>query len=327
MKKKALITGIGGQDGSFLSEQLLERDYEVYGLMRRASSDNTFRLRYIMDRIELITGDVTDQGSLDRAVALVKPNEIYNLAAQSYVHASWASPEFTMDVNALGLLRVLEAVRNFGDRETRIYQASSSEQFGKVLETPQKETTRFYPRSIYGVSKVAAHWVAINYRESYKMFVSTGICFNHESHRRGLEFVSRKIAFNVAKIHLRTADYIELGNLDAKRDFGYAPEYTEAMWRILQLPEPTCLVMGTGEMHSIRDFVKAAFECVEIYNWRDYVRINDKFKRPAEVDLLVADSTLARQMIDWYPKTSFEELVRIMVSSDIERLQRGDRFA
>ncbi len=314
------------QDGSFLAEQLLDKGYEVFGLKRRSSVDTTWRIRGILDKITLITGDMSDQSSLSKAIQIAKPDEVYNLAAQSFVGASWDCPESTFDVNALGTIRLLEAVRNYGNSRTKIYQASSSEMFGKVKESPQKETTPFYPRSIYGVSKVAAHWAAVNYRESYGMFISCGICFNHESHRRGLEFLSRKVSYNVAKIKLGLADHIELGNLDSERDFGYAPIYTDAMWRMLQQDKPQNYVIATGEKHSVRDFVKEAFKCIDIYNWQDYVRTNPKWVRPAEVDYLLGDPTKAREELGWKHKTSFSELVKLMVSSDAERIERGDRF-
>jgi len=326
MNKVAFISGITGMDGSHLAEQLIEKDYKVYGLIRRSSVDNTWRLKKILDKIELITGDLTDQSSLSKAITLIQPDEIYNLGAQSFVKASWDCPEYTFDVNAMGFARLLEATRMLGKKETKIYQASSSEMFGKVRQTPQTEFTPFYPRSIYGVSKVAAHWIAVNYRESYKMFISCGICFNHESHRRGLEFLSRKVAYGVAKIHCKQADYIELGNLESERDFGFAPEYTDAMWKILQLDNPTDLVLGTGEKHSIKEFVEEAFSVIGVPNWQDHVRQNPKYMRPAEVDYLIASSRKARKLIKWFPKTTFSQLVRIMITSDIERLERGDTF-
>ncbi len=325
-KKIALITGITGQDGSHLTEFLLEKDYQVYGLVRRASTVNTWRLNSVINKIELTQGDLTDQSSLDKSINLIKPDEVYNLGAMSFVKASWDMPEFTMDVNALGFLRLIEAIRSFGKKETRIYHASSSEQFGKVKETPQNENTPFYPRSPYGVSKCAAHYIGLNMRESYDMFISMGISFNHESYRRGLEFVSRKISYGVAKIHCKLADSLELGNLDSKRDFGYAPEFVEAFWKILQLDQPDDFVLATGEIHSIREFVKTAFEAVEIYNWQDYVKQNPLYMRPAEVDFLLGDSRKARQAIDWQPKTSFPELVKIMVDADVTRIQRGEKY-
>ena len=325
-RKIAFITGITGQDGSFLAEQLLEKNYKVYGLVRRSSTDSTWRINKIIDKIELITGDLTDSSSLNQVIHLVKPDEVYNLAAMSYVGASWINAEYTMDVNALGFLRLLEAIKSFGKSSVRIYQASSSEQFGKVRQTPQMETTPFYPRSPYGISKVSAHWIGVNYRESHKMFISMGICFNHESHRRGLEFLSRKVAYGVAKINLGLASYIELGNLDSERDFGYAPEYTDAMWKILQLDKPDDFVIATGEKHSIREFVQEAFNVIGITDWKPYIKDNLKYMRPAEVDYLVGNSCKAKVVFGWNPKAKFKELVRIMVRSDIERLQRGDKI-
>lgn len=325
--KTAFLSGATGQDGSFLAEFLLEKGYKVYGLVRRSSTDNTWRLKYILDKIELITGDLTDQSSLDKAISLIKPDEVYNLAAQSYVKASWDNPESTFDINANGTIRLLEAIRNFGHRDVKMYQASTSEMFGKIQETPQKETTKFYPRSIYGVSKCAAHWAAVSYRESYNMFISCGIAFNHESHRRGLEFVSRKIAFNVAKIKLGLASFIELGNLESFRDMGYAPDYVEGFWKILQQDIPDDYVLATGETHSIKEFVQTAFETVGIHNWKDYIKQNNKLMRPAEVDYLKGNSSKAKAILSWQSKTSFNDLVKGMVEADLERLQRGDNFA
>lgn len=324
MNKTALITGITGQDASHLAEFMLEKDYIVYGTMRRSSTDNTWRIKKILDKIEIVNADMTDGASLNKTISIIKPDEVYNLAAQSFVHASWDSPESTFDINTMGVIRLLEAIRLFGNKDTRIYQASSSEQFGKVQETPQTEYTKFYPRSPYGCSKTAAHYLCVNYRESYNMFISCGISFNHESYRRGLEFASRKITYNVAKIYLNLATHIELGNLDAKRDFGYAPEFVEAFWKILQLSEPDDFVLATGETHSIEEFVKAAFEVVEIYNWKDYVKQNPNYMRPAEVDYLLGDSRKARMKIGWNPKVMFCDLVKIMVDADITRLSRGD---
>jgi len=326
MSKTAFITGITSQDASFLAEQLLEKGYKVYGLKRRSSVDTTWRLRSITKDIEFVTGDMTDQSSLNKAIKKVNPDEVYNLAAQSFVGASWDCPEYTIDVNALGAIRLFEAIRMYGKNTIRIYQASSSEQFGKVRQSPQTETTPFYPRSIYGVSKVAAHWAAVNYRESYNMFISCGICFNHESHRRGLEFLSRKVAYGVAKIKCGLSDTIALGNMDAERDFGFASEYTDAMWRILQLDEPGDYVVSTEEKHSVKEFVREAFKAAGIDNWGDYITVDPRFMRPAEVDYLLGDCTKFRNATGWKATTSFPELVKIMVNSDIERLLRGDRF-
>lgn len=326
MDRVAFITGITGMDGSHLAEFLLEKNYKIYGTLRRSSVDNTWRIKKILDKIEIVNADLTDSSSLNKAINLIKPDECYNLAAQSFVKVSWDTPEYTFDVNATGVIRLLEAIRLFGRKNTRIYQASSSEQFGKVQETPQCETTKFYPRSVYGCSKAAAHHICVNYRESYNMFICCGISFNHESYRRGLEFVSRKISYGVAKIYLKMADCIELGNLEPKRDFGYAPDFVEGFWRMLQLDKPDDFVLATGETHSIREFVELAFECVEIHNWQDYVKQNPKYMRPAEVDYLLGNSKKAKEVLDWKSKTPFKELVNIMVSSDLERLKRGDRF-
>ena len=325
--KKVFITGITSMDASHLADYLLEnQDVEIYGFIRRTSTDNTWRIRHILDKIELITGDMCDTSSINKAIQLVKPDFVFNTAAQSFVKASWDSPEFTFDVNAIGVIRLLEAIKCFGKKDTRIFQCSSSEMFGKVQETPQIETTKFYPRSPYGVSKCAAHWLAVNFRESYNMFISCGISFNHESFRRGLEFVSRKISYNVAKIHLGLADCIELGNLDTKRDFGYAPEFCEAFWKILQLDQPDDFVLATGENHSIREFVQEAFRVVGILNWQDYVKQNPNLMRPAEVDYLLGDSSKAKLVFRFNPKVRFKEIVKIMVESDVERIQRGDFF-
>jgi GDPmannose 4,6-dehydratase len=324
--KVAFISGITGQDSSHLAELLLEKDYKVFGLIRRSSTNNTWRLHNVIDKIELIQGDLTDQSSLNKAIALIKPDEIYNMGAMSMVRTSWEIPETTFDVNANGVIRLLEAIRAYGKKETKMYQASTSEMFGKVQETPQKETTPFYPRSIYGVSKLAAHWACINYRESYNMFISCGIAFNHESHRRSTEFLTRKVALGVAKISLGMESFISLGNLDSKRDWGYAPDFVEAFWKILQLETPEDMVLATGETHTIRKFVQSAFKYVGIDNWQDYIKQDPKFMRPAEVDLLLGDSTKAKRLIGWQPKTTFKELVEIMVSSDLERLKRGDKW-
>lgn len=326
MDKKVLISGINGMDGSHLAELLLNKGYDVYGIMRRSSTDNTWKIRKILDKIEIVNADMTDGSSLNKAIQLIQPDAIYNLAAQSYVRASWDSPESTLDINGMGVVRLLEAVRLFGNKDMRIYQASSSEQFGKVRETPQIETTPFYPRSPYGVSKCFAHWACVNWRESYNMFISCGISFNHESFRRGLEFVSRKISYNVAKIKLGLATHIQLGNLETKRDFGYAPEFVEAFYNILQLDKPDDFVLSTGETHSIKEFVQEAFRVVGITNWEDYVVYDQKMMRPAEVDFLLGDSCKARKALGWQPKVLFGELVAIMVQSDLERLERGDRI-
>lgn len=325
--KIAFVTGISGMDGSHLAEFLLSKDYKIYGLMRRSSTDNTWRIRHLLTDIEIVNGDVTDQGSLDKAIKLIQPDEVFNLCAQSYVGASWTSAESTMDINAMGVLRLLEAVRNFGKKETRTFQSSSSEQFGKVQETPQKESTPFYPRSPYGVSKCAAHWICKNYRESYNMFISMAISFNHTSHRRGLEFVERKIAYNVARIKLGLSDKLVMGSLDAKRDWSWAPEFVEMFWRILQHSKPDEFVLASGETHSVQEFVQEAFRIIGIHDWQKYYELNPKFVRPAEVDLLKGDALKAHMTFGFKPKMRFTDIVKIMVESDIERLQRGDRFA
>ncbi len=320
-RKRALITGITGQDGSYLAEFLLKKGYEVFGLTRRTSTMNFERIKGIVDKIELIQGDLIDQGSLDEAIKEVQPDEVYNLAAQSFVPTSWNQPVLTGEVTALGVTRVLEAIRKVKP-DTKFYQASSSEMFGKVREVPQNEKTPFYPRSPYGVSKVYGHWITVNYRESYNLFAVSGILFNHESPRRGLEFVTRKISYGVARIKLGLAKKLVLGNLDAKRDWGYAPDYVEAMWLMLQQDKPDDYVISTGETHSVREFVQLAFEVVGIKNWQSYVQQDPKFMRPAEVEILVGDSSKARTELKWKPRTSFSQLVEIMVKADLQRLQQ-----
>jgi GDPmannose 4,6-dehydratase len=319
--KSALITGITGQDGSYLAEFLLKKGYEVYGLVRRSSSPNLWRIEHIMEDIQLIEGDLTDQSSLISALKLAEPEEVYNLAAQSFVPTSWNQPVLTGDVTGLGVTRLLEAIRNV-DENIRFYQASSSEMFGKVTESPQNENTPFRPRSPYGIAKLYGHWITVNYRESYGMHASSGICFNHESPRRGLEFVSRKITDGVARIHLGLAKYLTLGNLEAKRDWGYAEEYVKAMWLMLQQEAPDDYVIATGKTHSVREFVERAFRVVGIENWERYVRIDKKLFRPAEVHDLCGDYSKAREKLGWSPKVSFEALVEMMVKADIERLER-----
>ncbi|HSH44850.1 MAG TPA: GDP-mannose 4,6-dehydratase [Longimicrobiales bacterium] len=325
MERSALITGITGQDGSYLAELLLEKGYRVYGLVRRSSTANFERIAHLQDRVELIYGDLTDYHSLVSAVKQARPDELYNLAAQSFVHTSWTQPELTGQVTALGVMRVLEAIR-LVDPGIRFYQASSSEMFGQVRETPQSETTPFYPRSPYGFAKVYGHWATVNYRESYDIFAVSGILFNHESPRRGLEFVTRKITDAVARIKLGKASELRLGNLEAKRDWGYAGDYVEAMWRMLQEDEPQDFVVGTGEAHSVREFLEAAFGAVDLA-WSDYVVQDPAFFRPAEVDHLVADSTRAREVLGWEPKVGFEELVRRMVEADLARLTDATEHA
>jgi GDPmannose 4,6-dehydratase len=319
MTKSALITGITGQDGSYLAELLLEKGYEVHGLVRRLSTPNITRIEHISDRINLVEGDLTDQSSLNNAMLEVKPDEVYNLAAQSFVGTSWNQPVLTGDVTGMGAVRLLEAVRHFC-RDARIYQASSSEMFGKVQEMPQTENTKFYPRSPYGCAKVYAYWMCINYRESYDMYVTNGILFNHESPRRGLEFVTRKITDSVARIYHGLSKELHLGNLDSKRDWGYAGDYVEAMWLMLQGDKPDDYVVATGEAHSVREFVELAFSEVGL-DWEKYVKVDKKFFRPAEVEYLIGDSSKARQEFGWEPKVTFKELVKMMVKADVERLK------
>ena len=318
MSKKALITGITGQDGSYLAELLLEKGYKVYGLNRRTSTPNYSRIASIVDQIELVSGDLLDQHSLTTAVKDIQPDEIYNLAAQSFVKASWEQPMFTGESTGLGVTRMLEAVR-FACPSAKFYQASSSEMFGKVQEIPQIESTPFYPRSPYGVAKVYGHWITVNYRESYQLFAVSGILFNHESPRRGLEFVTRKISSTVAKIKYGKVDKLYLGNPDAKRDWGYAKDYVEMMHLMLQQETPEDFVIATGETHSVSEFVEQAFEVAGISNWREKVVWNDpRYSRPAEVDHLIGNPAKAKKILGWVPKTSFAELVRLMVESDLE---------
>ena len=317
--KTALITGINGQDGSYLADLLLTKNYKIYGMERRSSTKNRRNTLHLEDKITFINGDLTDQNSLFRNLKECDPDEIYNLGAMSFVGESWNTPETTGDVDALGVLRMLEAVREF-DKPIKFYQASTSEMFGKVTETPQIETTRFYPRSPYGVAKLYGHWITKNYRESYNMFACSGILFNHESERRGIEFVTRKITNAVAKIHLGLQDSIALGNLDAKRDWGYAPDYVEAMWLMMQQDTPDDYVIGTGKSYSIRHFLKVAFGCIGISNWEIYVKQDPRFLRPAEVDNLIADASKAKRDLGWQPTTSFDQMVSKMVRNDIEIL-------
>jgi len=316
-QKKALITGITGQDGSYLAEFLLEKGYRVYGMTRRTSTSNYDRIKGIVDRIELLPGDLLDQHSLTVLIRDTQPDEVYNLAAQSFVPTSWNQPVLTGEFTALGVTRVLEAIR-LTKPDTKFYQASSSEMFGRVQETPQNEKTPFYPRSPYGVAKVYGHWITVNYRESYKMFAVSGILFNHESPRRGLEFVTRKITQGVARIKLGRQKKLKLGNLNSKRDWGYAPDYIRAMWLMLQQEKPRDYVVGTGKTWSVRDFAEIAFESVGL-NWRDYVEKDKKLLRPAEVDYLRADPTQAKKILGWKPETSFKEMVKMMVEADLER--------
>jgi GDPmannose 4,6-dehydratase len=322
--KRALITGINGMDGSHLADLLLEKGYEVYGMERRTSTPNRTNTKHLEGKINFIHGDLTDQNSLLRCLRESDPQEIYNLGAQSFVGESWNTPDQTSEVNGMGVLRMLEAIREDGE-DRKFYQASTSEMFGKVQETPQSESTPFYPRSPYGVSKLYGHWITKNYRESYDIFASSGILFNHESERRGIEFVTRKITDGVARIHLGLQDKITLGNLDAKRDWGYAPDYVEAMWLILQQDEPGDYVISTGETHSIKEFLDLAFQHIGITDWKNYVEQNPRFMRPAEVDLLRGDSTKAYDELGWKPKTSFEDLVGKMVKGDIEKIKNETR--
>ena len=313
--RKAFITGITGQDGSYLAELLLEKGYEVHGLVRRSSSFNTCRIYHVRERLALHYGDLVDQNSLVRTLELVAPDEIYNLAAQSHVKVSFEMPEYTGNVTAMGVLRVLDAVRELG-LKARVYQAGSSEMFGLVQETPQSERTPFHPRSPYGAAKVFGHWIAVNYRESYGIHVSNGILFNHESPRRGENFVTRKITMGVAAIKRGLATELRLGNLDAKRDWGFAGDYVDAMWRMLQRERPDDYVVATGETHSVREFLEEAFSHVGL-DWRKYVTVDPRYFRPAEVDVLQGDPRKARAGLGWQPKVGFKDLVRLMVDADM----------
>ena len=318
--KKALITGVNGMDGSYLADLLLEKGYEVYGMERRSSSKNRTNTGHLEGRVTFVNGDLTDQNSLVRCLRESDPDEVYNLGAQSFVGESWNTPEQTSDVTGMGCLRMLEAIREYG-KDVKFYQASTSEMFGKMVENPANENTPFYPRSPYGVAKLYAHWMTKNYRESYDMFNVSGILFNHESERRGIEFVTRKITDGVAKVHLGYEDHIKLGNLDSKRDWGYSPDYVECMWLMLQQDTPDDYVIATGESHSIRDFLDVAFNCVGIDDWSNYVVQDERFMRPAEIDVLCGDSTKAREVLGWKPKTSFEDMVSRMVINDIALLE------
>ncbi len=315
---RAIITGITGQDGSYLADLLLEKGYEVIGMIRRSSTDCLERLTHLEGRITLKQGDLLDQLSLISLIEEVKPDEIYNLAAQSFVPTSWRQPVLTGEFNALGVTKMLEAIRVV-NKSIRFYQASSSEMFGKVREVPQTEMTPFHPRSPYGVAKVYGHYITLNYRESYDIHANSGILFNHESPRRGLEFVTRKITNGAARIKLGLADELRLGNLDAKRDWGFAGDYVRAMWMMLQQSEPGDYVIATGENHSVEEFVKIAFAYLDL-DFKEYVKIDPRFVRPAEVDILLGDASHARKILGWKPTVSFEELVKMMVDSDIERL-------
>lgn len=324
--KKAFITGITGQDGSYLAEFLIEKGYMVYGLTRRTSTQNFERIKHIIHNpnLELVSGDLIDQHSLTNALKEVQPDEVYNLAAQSFVKASWEQPVLTGEFTALGVIRVLEAVR-LACPNAKFYQASSSEMFGKVQQVPQTETTPFYPRSPYGVAKVYGHWITVNYRESFDMFAVSGILFNHESPRRGLEFVTRKIANAVARIKLGKQEQIELGNLEAKRDWGFAKDYVEAMWLMLQQDTPEDYVIATGETHSVKEFLQIACKSAGLDDdWEKYYKHNPKYDRPAEVDLLIGDPSKAKEKLGWEPSISFEELVEKMVHSELESEAKSD---
>ncbi len=319
MTKKALITGITGQDGSYLAEFLLRKGYEVYGMVRRTSTVRYERIQEFQQELHLVQGDMGDLSSLITAISTVEPDEVYNLAAQSFVPTSWNQPVFTGDITGLGVTRLLDAVRTVNPA-IRFYQASSSEMFGKVREVPQTETTPFYPRSPYGVAKVYGHWITVNYRESYDLFTCSGILFNHESPRRGMEFVTRKATYHTAKIKLGLADEIRIGNLDSKRDWGYAGDYVQAMWLMLQQDEPDDYIIATGQTHSVERLLEVAFGHVGL-NWRDYAIQDPRFMRPAEVDLLVGDPTKAHAKLGWEPEVSFEELIGMMVESDLKKLR------
>ena len=323
MSKRALITGITGQDGSYLAELLLAKGYHVVGMVRRSSTLNFERIGPLQDDLELVPGDLLDEVSMIHIMRDHKPDEVYNLAAQSFVQTSFGQPVLTGETTALGVTRLLDAIR-LADHDVRFYQASSSEMFGKVVEVPQRESTPFYPRSPYGVAKLYGHWITVNYRESYDMHASSGILFNHESPRRGLEFVTRKIANGVARIKLGLDSEIRLGNLDAQRDWGFAGDYVDAMWRMLQQDVPGDFVISTDETHSVREFCEIAFSRVDL-NWEDHVVIDERFFRPAEVDLLVGDATHAKTVLGWEPKTPFRDLVHMMVDADLENVARQQR--
>jgi len=315
----ALITGVTGQDGSYLAELLLAKGYRVVGVVRRTSHDSYERIQHLVGRIEIVPADLLDQHSLQTVVRETKPDEVYNLASQSFVPTSWTQPVLTGEFTALGVTRLLDAVR-LEKPDARFYQASSSEMFGKVRETPQRETTPFHPRSPYGVAKVYGHYITVNYRESYGLFAASGILFNHESPRRGLEFVTRKVSDSVARIKLGLATELRLGNLDARRDWGFAGDYVDAMWRMLQHPAPEDFVVGTGRQHSVRECCEVAFAHVGL-DWRQHVRHDERFDRPAEVETLLADPSKAKERLGWVPRVSFEELMRMMVDADLKRLK------
>ena len=317
-KKTALITGITGQDGSYMAEFLLNKGYRVFGLERRASQKSRENIAHLMNKITLVSGDLLDEASLVHALRQVKPDEVYNLAAQSFVGDSWKQPVYTGEVTGMGVTRMLEAIRQT-DPKIRFYQASSSEMFGAVKESPQNEKTAFYPRSPYGVAKVYGHWITVNYRESYGIFTASGILFNHESPRRGMEFVTRKITHTAAQIKLGLARELRLGNLDAQRDWGFAGDYVEAMWMMLQQKEPGDYVIGTGETHSVKEFIEAAFGHLGL-DWKKYVKVDKQFLRPADVRVLLADARRAHRKLGWKPKVGFHQLVAMMADADVERL-------
>jgi GDPmannose 4,6-dehydratase len=318
-RRTAVITGVTGQDGSYLAEFLLGKGYEVIGVVRRTSHDSYERIGHLLDRLHVVPADLLDQHSLTTVIRDAQPHEVYNLAAQSFVPTSWSQPVLTGEFTALGVTRLLEAIR-LAHPAARFYQASSSEMFGKATETPQRETTPFYPRSPYGVAKVYGHWITVNYRESYGLHAVSGILFNHESPRRGLEFVTRKVTDAVARIKRGKATELRLGNLEARRDWGFAGDYVDAMWRMLQRDEPRDYVIGTGETHSVRELCEVAFGHVGL-DWQQYVKVDPRFVRPAEVDVLLADARQARQDLGWAPQVSFEQLVKMMVDADLERVK------
>jgi len=321
MAKKALITGVTGQDGSYLAELLLKKGYEVYGMVRRTSTVRYDRIQHIQDDINIVHGDMADQMSLARLLQEIEPGEVYNLAAQSFVPTSWSQPVFTGDITGLGTTRMLEAIRTVNP-SIRFYQASSSEMFGEVREVPQKETTPFYPRSPYGVAKVYGHWITVNYRESYDLHASSGILFNHESPRRGMEFVTRKVTYNVAKIKMGLENELRMGNYDAQRDWGFAGDYVHAMWLMLQQDEPDDYVVATGQTHTVKRLLEVAFSTVDL-NWEDYTVQDERFMRPAEVDLLIGDPSKAQAKLGWEPEVSFEQLIQMMVESDLELVKKS----
>jgi len=323
MKKRALITGVGGMDGSHLAEFLLSKGYDVFGIERRKAIEDRTNTAGIMDNIHFLKGDLADQNSLVRCLKEAQPHEVYNLAAQSFVEDSWDTPEVIANTTGIGVLRMLEAIREYGNKDIRFYQASSSEMFGRMVENPANEYTPFYPRSPYGIAKLYGHWTCKNYRESYGMYNCSGILFNHESERRGKQFVTRKITHGVAKIHLGLADVLALGNLEASRDWGYAPDYIEGMWMMLQQDAPDDYVLATGETRTIRELLNVAFSFVGIEDWSQYIIKDEKFFRPAEVDVLRGNASKAENVLGWKPKTTFQEMIKKMVQNDINLLQNA----